>query len=156
MKKHFLAILPVTVLATGLILFTGISQAADAGLANDGGLATLRGAPVSAPEKAPTGDALKPVPDTEVFDRIYDDQPPLVSHAVDKYPVTKDVNKCLDCHSAENYKKEKATKIGSSHFKDANGKTLPNVSSRRHFCLQCHVPQVDAKELVSNTFQRAE
>jgi len=147
-----LAIIPATVLATALMLLTsGVSLAAD-----DGGLATLRGAPVSAQEMDPTGDALKAVPDTDLLDRNFDDQPPLVSHAVDKYPVTKDVNKCLDCHSAENYKKEKATKVGSSHFKDFNGKTLPKVSSRRHFCLQCHVPQVDAKELVTNTYQRPE
>jgi len=151
MKNRFLAIISATVLATALLLPCGISQAAD-----DGGLATLRGAPVSAQEMAPTGDALKKALETDPLDRNFDDQPPLVSHAVDNYPVTKDANRCLDCHSAENYKKEKATKVGSSHFKDLNGKTLPNVSSRRHFCLQCHVPQVDAKELVANTYQPAE
>ena len=152
MKNRFLALLPATVLATTLMLLPGsVSQAAD-----DGGLATLRDAPVSAPEKAPTGDALKKALDVDPIDRNYEDQPPLVSHAVDNYPVTKDVNKCLDCHSPENYRKEKATKIGSSHFVGFDGKRLPNVSSRRHFCLQCHVPQVDAKPLVSNTYQRAE
>jgi cytochrome c-type protein NapB len=147
MKKRFLAIVPTTVLATGLMLLSGISQAAD-----DGGLATLRGAPVSAAEKSPTGDGLKKALETAPVDRNFDDQPPLVSHAVDEYPITKDFNKCMDCHSEANYKKEKATKVGSSHYKDATGKTLKVVSSRRYFCVQCHVPQVDAKPLVGNTF----
>jgi len=149
MKKRFLAIIPATVLATGLML-SGVSQASD-----DGGLPTLRGAPVSAQEKVPTGDGLKKALETAPIDRVYLDQPPLVSHAVDDYPITKDVNKCMDCHSMETYKKEKATKVSKTHFEAADGKTLSNVSSRRHFCTQCHVPQLDAKPLVPNTFQRA-
>jgi len=137
-------------LATGLMLLTGVSQASD-----DGGLATLRGAPVSAQEKTPTGEGLKKAIETAPIDRNYLDQPPLVSHAVDDYPITKDSNKCMDCHSVENYRKEKATRVSKTHFEGADGKTLANVSSRRHFCTQCHVPQIDAKPLVPNTFQRA-
>ncbi|MCL2876335.1 MAG: nitrate reductase cytochrome c-type subunit [Betaproteobacteria bacterium] len=150
MRKHFFAIAPATVLAASLMLFTDASQAAD-----DGGLATLRGAPVSAQEKSPTGDGLKKAIETAPIDRNFLDQPPLVSHAVDEYPVTRDINKCLDCHSVENYKKEKATRVSKTHFEGADGKTLSSISSRRHFCLQCHVPQIDAKPLVTNTFQRA-
>jgi len=144
MKKRFLVIVPA------IVLMANISHGS-----SDGGLATLRGAPVSAAEKAPTGEALQKALETAPVDRNFTDQPPLVSHAVDKYPITLTTNKCMDCHSLENYKKEKATKIPSTHFVGADGKTLANVSSRRHFCLQCHVPQFDAKPLVSNTFQRA-
>ncbi|MCL2020643.1 MAG: nitrate reductase cytochrome c-type subunit [Betaproteobacteria bacterium] len=150
MKKRFLALIPATVLATGLLLFTGVSQAAD-----DGGLVTLRAAPVSAPEKEPTGEGLKKVRDTDPLDRNFTDQPPMVSHEIDKYPVTLKANKCMDCHSWENYKKERATKISKTHFEAADGTVLSHVSSRRYFCVQCHVPQVDAKPLVANTFQRA-
>jgi len=151
MKKRFLAIVPATVLTTSLMLFAGVSH----GTTNDGGLATLRGAPVAAAEKNPTGDGLKNPLETEVIDRNFDDQPPLVSHEVDKYPITLKTNGCMDCHSQENYKKEKATKIPTTHYVGADGKTLSNISSRRHFCLQCHVPQVDTKPLVDNTFQHA-
>ncbi|MDR2015686.1 MAG: nitrate reductase cytochrome c-type subunit [Azoarcus sp.] len=150
MKKRFFAIVPTTVLATGLMLFAGISQGAD-----DGGLRTLRGAPVSAQEKTVTGDGLKKALETAPLDRNFTDQPPLVSHAVDDYSITMKSNKCMDCHSWENYKKEKATKVSKTHFETAEGKVLNNISSRRYFCVQCHVPQVDAKPLVENTFRRA-
>ncbi|MCL2589512.1 MAG: nitrate reductase cytochrome c-type subunit [Betaproteobacteria bacterium] len=150
MKKRFFAIVPATVLATGLMLLTGVSQASD-----DGGLATLRGAPVSASEKSPTGDGLKKAIETEPVERNYLDQPPVISHAIDDYRITKDANKCLDCHSVENYKKEKATRVSKTHFEAYDGKTLANVSSRRQFCTQCHIPQTDAKPLVPNTFQHA-
>jgi len=149
MKKRFLAFIPAAALATALML-SGVSHAAD-----DGGLATLRGAPVSAAEKAPTGEALKKVRDTDLIDRNFTDQPPLVNHEVDKYPITLKVNKCMDCHSWENAKKEKATKVSKTHFEAADGKVLSDVSARRYFCMQCHVPQIDAKPLVANTFQRA-
>ncbi|MCL2076439.1 MAG: nitrate reductase cytochrome c-type subunit [Betaproteobacteria bacterium] len=149
MRKRFLALIPAAVLATTLLV--GISKATE-----DGGLVTLRGAPVSAQEKAPTGDGLKKVRDTNPTDLNFTDQPPLVSHAVDKYTITINANKCMDCHSLENYRKEKTTRVPTSHFVSADGKTLPNLSPRRYFCVQCHVPQVDAKPLVANTFQRAQ
>jgi cytochrome c-type protein NapB len=150
MKKRFLAMIPATVLATGLLLLTGPSIGAD-----DGGLATLRGAPVSAQDKTVTGEGLKTVRDTDPIERNFDDQPPLVSHEVDKYPITIKANKCMDCHSRENYKKEKATQISKTHFEGADGKVQTYVSSRRYFCVQCHVPQVEARPLVGNTFQPA-
>jgi cytochrome c-type protein NapB len=33
---------------------------------------------------------------------------------------------------------------------------MANVSARRYFCVQCHVPQTNAKPLVENTFQPVE
>ncbi|MDR0563475.1 MAG: nitrate reductase cytochrome c-type subunit [Azoarcus sp.] len=150
MKKRFLTTLPATVLATGLMMLSCASWSAD-----DGGLATLRGKPISAQDNTVYGDGLKKALDTEVIDRNFTDQPPLISHKADDYPITREFNKCLDCHSAANAKKEKATKVPPSHYEDARGKKLSNVSSRRYFCVQCHVPQVDAKPLVANTFQPA-
>ena len=35
------------------------------------------------------------------------------------------------------------------------GNRLDKISGTRFFCTQCHVPQVDAKPLVTNTFQNA-
>ncbi|GAL17917.1 nitrate reductase cytochrome c550-type subunit [Vibrio maritimus] len=33
---------------------------------------------------------------------------------------------------------------------------LADMSPRRYFCLQCHVPQVDAQPLVGNDFERVD
>lgn len=154
MKKRFLTFIPATVLTAGLLLSGACASFAAPD--DSGGLATLRGASVAAAEKTVTGDGLKKALETPPIDRNFTDQPPLVSHAVDEYPVTRAFNKCLDCHSRENAKKEKATTVSNTHFEAANGKVLKNVSARRYFCVQCHIPQVDAKPLVENTFQQAE
>jgi cytochrome c-type protein NapB len=34
--------------------------------------------------------------------------------------------------------------------------TLGDISPRRYFCMQCHVPQTDAKPLVDNVFTPVE
>jgi cytochrome c-type protein NapB len=148
MKSRLLATLSTTVL-TGLLLSPCASLAAD-----DGGLATLRDAPIPASATTNTGNALKQAIESAPLERDFTQQPPLVSHAVDNYPITRSFNKCLDCHSWENYRKEKATKVSQTHFQDHDGKELPYVSPRRYFCVQCHVPQVDAKPLIANTYQR--
>ncbi len=79
-------------------------------------------------------------------------QPPVVPHPTDKYTVSLRGNGCLKCHSETTYKKEKAPKVGDSHYKTRDGKTLKSISSRRYFCSQCHVTQVGSKELVENTY----
>jgi cytochrome c-type protein NapB len=89
----------------------------------------------------------------EPIARDYVQQPPLVPHSTDGYRVNLKFNKCLTCHSWANYKKANATKISQTHFEDREGDVLANVSARRYFCSQCHVPQVDAKPLVENEFQ---
>ncbi len=85
--------------------------------------------------------------------RAFKTAPPQIPHDVSKDRITLQENTCLKCHSAANYKREKAPKVGDSHFKDRNGKVLKKISSRRYFCRQCHVPQVDAEPLVENVFQ---
>jgi cytochrome c-type protein NapB len=52
------------------------------------------------------------------------------------------------CHSLEKFKEKKAPKIGVSHL-DSSKKA---VTMDRYQCNSCHVPQVDAKPLVDNTF----
>jgi cytochrome c-type protein NapB len=120
---------------------------------DSGGLVTLRGAPIPATSEAT--DALKKPLETDPLERDFTQQPPLVTHTVETYQISKSFNKCLDCHSWETYRERKATKIPQTHFQDAEGKILANASPRRYFCLQCHVPQVDAKPLVDNTYERA-
>lgn len=86
------------------------------------------------------------------FKRSWKLQPPLISHTIEKDVVDLDGNSCMRCHSAENYKKEDAVKIGDSHFIAADGTKGQTLNGRRYFCSQCHAIQVDAKPLVDNTF----
>jgi cytochrome c-type protein NapB len=93
--------------------------------------------------------------DRDPIPRNYEQQPPLIPHTVKGYNITQNFNKCMDCHSAERAKETKATKVGLSHYETREGQKLPNISPRRYFCMQCHVPQFDAKPLVENTFKPA-
>jgi cytochrome c-type protein NapB len=85
--------------------------------------------------------------------RNYVQQPPLIPHSIEGYRINQKFNKCLTCHSWANYQESGATKISQTHFNDRDGHVLSNVSARRYFCTQCHVPQVDAPPLVDNTFK---
>ena len=91
--------------------------------------------------------------DDEPIARDYVQQPPLIPHAIAKYRINLKSNKCLSCHSWKNYRQNGATKISQTHFEDRDAHVLANVSARRYFCTQCHVPQVDAKPLVENYFK---
>jgi cytochrome c-type protein NapB len=88
-------------------------------------------------------------------DRDFVQQPPLIPHTITGYQITKNFNKCMDCHAWQKTKESGATKVSVTHFKTRDGQELDNISPRRYFCTQCHVPQTDAKPLVENTFQRA-
>ncbi|OSM06185.1 nitrate reductase cytochrome c-type subunit [Magnetofaba australis] len=85
--------------------------------------------------------------------RDYLQQPPLIPHSVEGYQVNLKFNKCLSCHSWKNYRDHNATKISQTHFESRDGAIMANVSPRRYFCPQCHVPQTDAKPLVQNEFK---
>ena len=88
--------------------------------------------------------------------REYVHQPPLIPHSIDGYKINKKFNKCLTCHSWANYRDTGAVKISHTHFSDRDGNDLANVSARRYFCTQCHVPQVDTEPLVENSFAPVE
>ena len=96
------------------------------------------------------------MPDQAPIERDFVQQPPLIPHKIEGYEVTINFNKCMDCHAWSRYKESGATKVSLTHFKDRDGGELSNISPRRYFCMQCHVPQTDAKPLVANKFQRAE
>ncbi|MDT7838704.1 nitrate reductase cytochrome c-type subunit [Aquabacterium sp. OR-4] len=93
--------------------------------------------------------------DRAPMDRDFVQQPPLIPHAIHGYQITKNFNKCMDCHAWQKTKNTGATKVSVTHFKSREGTELDNISPRRYFCTQCHVPQTDAKPLVENSFQRA-
>ncbi len=91
--------------------------------------------------------------DRDPIPRDYVQQPPLIPHKIEGYVITARDNKCMDCHSWSRYKEVGATKISLTHFRDRGGAELADVSPRRYFCTQCHVPQTEAKPLVKNDFK---
>ena len=86
------------------------------------------------------------------IERTWKLQPPSIPHKINNDRISLSENTCLNCHSAETYKAEKAPKIGDSHFVDADGVVHPQINMRRHFCYQCHVQQMDVNPLVENVF----
>jgi cytochrome c-type protein NapB len=93
--------------------------------------------------------------DRAPYDRDFVQQPPLIPHTIADYQITKNFNKCMDCHAFQRARASGATKVSVTHFRTREGQELDNISPRRYFCTQCHVPQTDARPLVSNTFERA-
>ena len=85
-------------------------------------------------------------------ERAYSMQPPTIPHKIDNYQVDLNVNACLGCHSRGRAPVTQAVAVSVSHYMDRDGNFLAEISPRRYFCEQCHVPQVDAKPLVGNTF----
>jgi len=143
------------VVATLSMPSTGIAQARAPG-ASPEGVKTLRSeGPVGAAD-VDAGATFRTERDSPPLPRDFVQQPPLIPHTTRGYEVTMNFNKCMDCHSWARAREMGATKVSLTHFRDRDGKELPNVSPRRYFCLQCHVSQTDAKPLVENTFRPAQ
>jgi nitrate reductase (cytochrome), electron transfer subunit len=85
--------------------------------------------------------------------RNYPMQPPTIPHKIDNYQVDLNTNKCLSCHSRRRTEETQAIAISVTHYMDRDGNFLAEVSPRRYFCEQCHVPQTDARPLVGNDFK---
>ena len=149
-------------LITGLVLFgvvaTAVAQKDDASsdaLLSNGGVESLRGKAQLNETRQP--DKMKRVlKDREVVERNYVHQPPVIPHQIRGYKVDLNSNKCLSCHGWKYAKEVGATKVSPTHFETRDGMTLSDISPRRYFCSQCHVPQVDAKPLVKNEFRAVE
>jgi cytochrome c-type protein NapB len=97
----------------------------------------------------------RPEKDKDIIPRDFQKQPPLIPHSIKGYVITQNFNKCMDCHSKERADETGATKVAKSHYLDREDKKSANISPRRYFCHQCHVPQFDAKPLVVNTYKPA-
>ena len=93
------------------------------------------------------------VNDDNRLPRNYAQQPPVIPHRVDGYQIDKNFNKCLDCHARGKTEVSLAVPVSATHYINREGKVLAQVSTRRYFCLQCHVAQEPAKPLVGNTFR---
>lgn len=85
--------------------------------------------------------------------RNWELQPPSIPHDIAKDRITLKGNTCMRCHSKANHEKEKAPAISKTHYLTRDKKVLNKLSSRRYFCLQCHVAQADIDPLVENTFE---
>lgn len=133
-------------LAAGIAL-GGIGMASAQELVNEIGGVTIEG--------NSKVNMFKPEKDQSNIQRNFQKQPPLIPHSVKGYNITQNFNKCMDCHSKERAEETGATKVAKSHYLDREDKKLTNISPRRYFCMQCHVPQFDAKPLVENTYKPA-
>lgn len=93
--------------------------------------------------------------ESEIFQRSFENAPPMISHTVeDMLPITADNNICESCHLPEVAKELEATAVPPSHFVDfRTGKKLETLAFQRFNCVQCHVPQANAKPLVKNSFR---
>ena len=144
-KSRVLAILFGAFLFLGAILFSSNTMSAEREIA------TLRDeTPIDAQKEPAT---LPKVNNSDIRKaRNYPMQPPLIPHTVRGYEVNLKVNKCMSCHSRSRTEESQAPMVSVTHFMDRDGNFLAEISPRRYFCNQCHVPQMKTKELVENTF----
>jgi cytochrome c-type protein NapB len=126
------------------------------GCASTAGPVPMRGADVSAPDRAPEvkvyAAKVPGVGQPQLIARTFIGQPPMVPHTIDQYvPLTMEENACLECHLTKDLRGQPVPQMGESHF--LKGKTgKQGVSMDRFQCDTCHVAQVDAKPLVDNKF----
>lgn len=141
--------LAMGVLGAGIVL-TGIGEAQDRV-----GLKSLRGDLGLEDTNPPPGLTRQETPADGMFSRAYRQQPPLIPHRIEGYQISKDYNQCMTCHDWPAHLKAGAPKVSETHYSDREGNRLDKISGTRFFCTACHVPQADAKPLVTNTFQNA-
>ena len=135
-------------LAAGIFaLGTQLAPAADETVK----LESLRGGTPLNQDNAPTASHQER--DHAPLPRDFVQQPPLIPHTIAGYQITKNFNKCMDCHAWQKAGAAGATKVSVTHFRTREGQELDNISPRRYFCTQCHVPQTDAKPLVGDEFK---
>lgn len=125
------------------------------GCASFQGIATLRGADASTADQAPAAQKLyvgkKPGAGAPI-ERSFKEQPPLVPHAIDNFDeITVSDNQCLECHGPASHAKKNAPRMADGHLARSAAGEL-TLRMERYQCNSCHVPQVDAKPLVTSTF----
>lgn len=158
----------MTRLATLLALIVAIGLAA-CGSKHEETPRKAPGAPVVVTDAGQQIDAMRrgvpidreasplPMARVENFDRVrpvnYEMQPPTIPHSIDNYQLTVNTNRCMLCHTRSNAAKFQAPPVSDAHYVTRDGRILEQISSRRYFCVQCHVVQTDAQPLVENRFR---
>lgn len=121
----------------------------------DGHPAGLRG--TTSLDKEPAAPLMpKMVNDDLRKGRAFAMQPPVIPHQIENYQVDKNFNKCMTCHGRDRVAESQAPMVSVTHFMDRDNEFHSEISPRRYFCIQCHVPQMDVKPPVNNTFVDAE
>jgi cytochrome c-type protein NapB len=87
--------------------------------------------------------------------RAFPMQPPVIPHQIENYQVDRQFNKCMSCHGRDRVQDSQAPMVSVTHYVDRAGADRAEVSPRRYFCTQCHVPQLDVKPPVQNLFKDA-
>jgi cytochrome c-type protein NapB len=112
--------------------------------------------------KAPLGtEAAPPMLPKMVNDdvrrgRAFAMQPPVIPHQIENYQVDRNFNKCMSCHGRNRIPESQAPMVSVTHFMDRDNNFRSEISPRRYFCTQCHVPQMEVKPPVANSFVDAE
>lgn len=87
--------------------------------------------------------------------RAFAMQPPVIPHQIEDYQVDRNYNKCMTCHGRDRVADSQAPMVSVTHFVDREGNFRAEISPRRYFCTQCHVPQMEVKAPVVNRFEDA-
>lgn len=109
--------------------------------------------PPSPMEEIPAPSVPKWVTDDVRQMRAYPEQPPVIPHSIEGYQLSVNTNRCLSCHKREFTQSSGAPMISVTHFMTRDGQMLADVSPRRYFCTECHVPQAQVQPLVPNRFK---
>lgn len=133
-----------------LIAVLGFSLSVNAESVPDEQISTLRLSPLDVEVTPP---AMQKVLNKDIKQkRNYPMQPPVIPHKIDGYQMDIKVNKCMSCHARSRTEDSQAPMVSVTHYMDRENNFLANLSPRRYFCTQCHVPQLDAKPQVENEF----
>jgi nitrate reductase (cytochrome), electron transfer subunit len=112
----------------------------------------MRGATPLAQEPAPP-----PLSSQENKDvrrqRAFAMQPPTIPHKIEGYQLDRNANRCMFCHARTRVEESRAIPVSPTHYMDRDGTVRGDLSPRRYFCTQCHVPQDEVKPLVENRYQ---
>ena len=146
MKQRYLSGQRLLSLAAAAALAAGLAAPAAAQQHID----AMRGAPFTETTQPP------PLANADNSDvrrsRSYAMQPPVIPHKIDGYQLDKNANRCMFCHTRTRTQETQAPMISVTHFIGRDGNFLAELSPRRYFCLQCHVPQVPQDPLIENRF----
>jgi cytochrome c-type protein NapB len=146
MKKTTTAI-ALAVLCSAVLGCVGVQQ-----------LQTIRGADVPVADQAPNDMPYvgKRPGELKLIERTFEGQPPLIPHSIANYEeITVTENPCIECHISNDFKGKKMPRVSNSHLATLPTAAQPEpvLNMGRWQCNSCHVPQVDAKPLVENSFQ---
>ena len=139
---------PFAWIACAAVAATALALAAAATAAEP--IATLRAAAI---DQEPDAPAMMRQSNKDLRRaRNYPEQPPTIPHKIRGYQINLKTNKCMSCHSRMAVEQSQAPMVSITHFMDRDGQVLASVTSRRYFCTQCHVPQLEVRPLIENTF----